>query len=198
MKKINLVISLAAGVFLLLMILVSLWQFNTTVILRRTLAEKKKEIKETRTASRRLEKLAEQSQNLKQKEEASYKKIPVNEKQPLGLIKALMRLGGEIGLKEMSFSIKDVSLGNQANTGSETGAIPSEGAGQSGSEKPRPKPKPVYIQMECEGTFSHLLTFLERLLNLERLVSVEQITIERKEKILPYQQISLEVVTYTY
>ncbi|MFH0790306.1 MAG: type 4a pilus biogenesis protein PilO [Candidatus Omnitrophota bacterium] len=195
MKKINLIINLAAGVFLLLMILVSLWQFNTTIILRRTFAEKKKELKAAKVASRRLEKLAEQSQDLQQKEGTSYKRIPVNEKQPLGLMKALMRLGGEIGLKEMSLN---VSSGNQINAGFGTGAGLIGGADQAGSEKTRPKPKPVYIQMDCEGTFSHLLAFLEQLLNLERLVAVEKVTIERKEKILPYQQISLEIVTYTY
>jgi len=171
-------------VFVLLALLLAffLWLLKDNFALRETWKQKKQELEEAQAASRRLEALERQSQELKQKENTLYNRIPLGEKQPFGLIKKLINLGGQIGLREMNISLKEKeeSQIGQASAGAPAG------------------PKAVHLQMNVVGTFRQLLDFLKKIYQLERVVNVSLIEVKRSEKLLPYQKISLELIVYTF
>lgn len=218
MKKIVLIINLSILILLLAIVVFFMWQIKNNIDLRKELAKKVQLLKEIETASRHLKELEIQSRDLKQKAEVLYKRVPVDEKQPLSLIKALINIGGEAGLKEITFSVKEESKGepktqigsyfaNQevpSQKGSLPEGMPMQKAGQptpsvtGPSSAPQTGLKLIYLEMNFTGTYPQLLIFLEKLTKLKRIVSVEKINIQRDEKILPYQKISLDLVTYTF
>lgn len=210
-------------IILPLLILSFFWQLNKNLALRKLLKEKNNALETSEAASRHLEKLKKQELELQEKEKILRRKLPADDRQPLALIKALISLGRETGLREISLSIKEepaaeakgsYSKGNEMASASELEEIPQSAAkssassndmevsvSRSGSAKSRSarngEPEPVYLEINCEGTFQQLIIFLNRLRELERIVAVGEISIERKKDILPFQKISLELVTYT-
>lgn len=174
-------------ILLILFISFFLWQLKINLRIKQIRTEKSDELKKTEAEGRRLEQLKEQSQDLKQKEDSLYQIIPLNEKQPLGLIKQLISLGSEIGLKKVTFRTKE-------KKGLREGQF-------FGSSQTQPKPspfQPLYLEMNSEGTFLQLLDFLARLNNLERIVYVNALEIKRSKEILPYQKFFLQLITYTF
>ena len=168
-------------ILVILFIFVFSWQLKTNSALSRDFTKKRKELKAVQSSGRRLEQLEKQSQELGQKNEAQELRVPGAEKEPLGLIKTITRLGSKKGFRRTSFKLRSSSvLANQSVSGL--------GAGLS----------PLYFGMECEGTYPQLLEFLKELMSLERVVAVERIEVKRKKEILPYQQIAISFVTYIF
>lgn len=193
------------------------WQMKVSVSTKEELAAKKKEFRHAEAASKHLRDLEKQISDIKQKEEMLFKKVPVSEKEPLGLIRTLISLGGQAGLKGVTVSLKEKSAKQQAaprqrrgaaDQGSQGGseeapaeqavAIPVQETGEEGSAAAAQGPSPVYLQMEFEASFPRVLSFLHKLMDLERIVKVEGISVKRDKDILPYQKVSLDLVTYTF
>ena len=210
MKKIVLAINLSILIILLGTVLFFLWQLKNNIDLKKELTQKAQLLKEIETTSRHLKELEVQSRDLKQKAEALYKRVPVDEKQPLSLIKVLINIGGEIGLRKISFSVKEESIdekdklslisgvsgqGSDLSKGGpmQEAAVPVQSAALAVSGVAQIGPKPLYLEMNFEGTFPQLLDFLKKLNNLERIVTVSAIEIKRSEEALPYQKISLQL-----
>jgi len=180
MKKAGLSITLAIILPLILLISFFLWQLKYTPTLRLELEQKNREYQKAKSTSKRVERLEHQQDYLTQKEQELNNILPVDEKQPLSLIKELIHLGGEVGLKEESFKVRDESSEVQVT-------------GESQAQL-----KTRYVEMNFEGTFQELTSFLEKLNDTKRLVWVEEIKIERKVNILPYQKNYLKLVTGTF
>lgn len=215
MKKIALTINLSILIILLGIVLFFSWQLKNNIDLKKELAKKTELLKETETASRHIKELEVQSKDLKQKAEALYKRMSVDEKTPFSLIKVLINIGGEIGLRKITFSVKEESM-DENDKLSLTSEVPGhESALSKGGPMQEPAqsvgtptlavsgvaqigPKPLYLEMNFEGTFLQLLDFLKKLNNLERIVAVSAIEIKRSEEVLPYQKISLQLITYTF
>lgn len=209
MKKMDLLINLAILLVLILLISLFLWQRQINLPLREELNKKNEELKDAANASLHLEKLEKQSQNLQDKEKELYKMVPSGEKQPLDLIKTLTRIAREAGLREITFEIRDTSSKSQSGSAmapwkrasdddlSDDAPAAVATAVVSSGMSPN-EPKPTYLEMNFEGTFVLLLNFLEKINNLERLVTIEEINIERSEKILPYQKISMQLIAYSF
>lgn len=200
----NIFINLVIALGLLTTIFFFLWQFNLKNNLRNQLEQKTEELKKAKAQGPRLKELEREYPELKQKNNELYKRIVLAEKEPLGLIKNLINIGGSIGFREITFDIKRES-NDQDNTKSIDQATFIQGSSQAASATAQPSPSttenginPIYLAMNCQGTFSQLLVFLEKLKNLERIVNVESMSIERQEKILPYQEITLDLVTYAF
>jgi Tfp pilus assembly protein PilO len=192
------------------------WQFRLNINMREDLAVKKKEFRHAEAASKHLRDLEKKINDIKQKEEMLFRRVPVNEKEPLSLIRALIRLGGKTGLRGITINLKDKTLlvqgealqrrrgavqpaeGASDEAPAEQAAAPSEAAAQETAIAPQSGPSPVYLQMEFEGSFPQLLSFLDKLMNLERIVKIEGMSVQRKKEILPYQKVSLDLVTYTF
>lgn len=192
------------------------WQFRMGITLKEDLASKKKEFRRAEAASKHLKDLERQISDIKQKEEMLFRRVPINEKEPLGLIRSLIRLGGQAGLKGITVSLKDKALpaqgvASQSRRGAAQGAegapadeasaesiTPAEAPAEDASPAPQAGPAPIYLQMEFEGSFPQLLSFLDKLMNLERIVKVEGMRVQRKKDIIPYQKVSMDLVTYTF
>jgi Tfp pilus assembly protein PilO len=180
-KTASLPIWALSGILTILLIPIFLWQLKTNSGLRQEFAAKRKELKDTQRASRRLAQLEKQSQELKRRKDALTKRVPTQEKEPLPLIKTLMQLGTKIGLRKISFR---VTASSALTT-------------QSGY-RPGPGLSSLYFGMECEGNFTQVLNFLEEVNNLERIVVLEKIEIQRRKEFLPYQKIFMNFVTYAF
>lgn len=178
-------IAAAAGCVLLI-ILFGLWQLNTSLNLGRELSQKTSALKEAQAASQSLKKLQDRISELERSEKIINIRVPLAEKYPFELIRTLTAIAQRAGLRKAVFSLKD------ENTGGDTAP-----AGYPAGDLTN-RPKPAEIEMNFEGTYSQLVRFLERLRSLERVVVVQGIKIERKKEILPCQQISLRLITYTF
>lgn len=211
---------LAAAPFVATAVLLAvffIWQVKVSVVLNRELNSKKKEFKHAEAASKHLRQLERQISDMKQKGEQLYKIVPVNEKEPLGLMKMLIRLAGQAGLKNITLNVKEKAVSSEQDA--QQGAQAEQEAGQAavdgqGAEQPAPAVeeypgqdvaaaqtvivKPTYLEMEFEGGFTQALGFLEKLARLDRIVKVDRISVERKKEILPYQKVSLDLVAYTF
>ena len=215
MKKTDLLLSVVAAISLTMLIAFFFWKLHSNAQLKQQLETKSRELKEARSRLRLLEQLEQRQQEWLQKEESLNKMVPRGEKQPLSLIKTLIGIGGEIGLKNAVFNIGGTK--NQANllpgqtSGSANlqGALPENLSGyqsgqtqmpaaDQGSTGLEPLPIPIEIEVSFEATYLQALDFLKKAAGIERVVAVEGITIERKKEILPYQKISLQLVAYAF
>lgn len=182
--------AVAVAIILLSFLSISGLKLNTR--LARELALKKSEHKEARSAGKRLKALQKQVQDLEQKEKTIGIRVPAHEKLPFILIRTLTAIAGEAGLKKPAFRIDETDETQaQQITQQDAPAV----QGDTGA---LPGPKPIKLQMSFEATYQQALSFLEKINNLERVVKVEQIKIERKKEILPCQKVSLQLVTYTF
>ncbi len=144
-----------------------------------------------------------------------YKKVPLDEKEPLVLMKTIIRLGGESGLRGISINLKeeDAAASETASYGEGQAEATQTGGGEEAAQPPPEQSAgeviqqpvsqeervfPVYLEMSFEGSFPQILSFLNKLEHFERLIKVEGVLIERKKEILPYQKVSLDLTTYTF
>lgn len=214
MKKIGLVINLVVLVVLMAAAGLLAWQLKGNGELNGRLEKKKNELSEAQSASRRLEELEKKVWELKRQEESIYKKVSLNEKQPLALVRKLINIGIEIGLKDFTFDIKEKSSAGQkeavfsgAGMAGHSGVL-SAGANPEISSQPETQNppfnstelaiQPLNFAMEFVGNFTQLCTFLEKMSGIERIIAVDGIRINRDEQLLPYQKFSLELLTYTF
>lgn len=195
-----------------------IWQFRVNMSLTRELDAKKKEFNRAEAASRRLRNIERQIDDIKQKQAMLYKKVPVNEKEPFSLIKTLIRLGGQAGLKNITLSLKEKSAeeeaaANQGGASAQEQGVEGASEGAAAQESPESQeaqgeessvspaqsgPTPIYLEMTFEGSFPQILSFLQKLMSLERIVKIEGMSIQRRKDILPYQKASLDLATYTF
>lgn len=186
MKKAGFFINLAAAALLTTLVSFFFWKLYSNSRLRQQLELKKEELKELRSRGRRA------GESERQQWESLNKMVPTGESQPLALIKTLIHIGGEIGLKNAVFSIKEVKKQPDVSMG-QTFAAP-----QQASAGPQLLPRPLDIEINFEAAYLQILGFLKKLMDLERIVAVKGILIERKKEILPYQKVTLVLVAYTF
>jgi len=174
---------------LFLLILFLLWQLKVNAVLSKELAGKREKAKKIQAVKENLADLTKKALDLKERKDRLYKKAPVNEEQPLTLIKALIKTGSQIGLKNITVGLKEET------EEAETIKASSESKNQTTKE---PGLKTTYLEMNFEAVFPQLTLFLEKLMKLERVVSVEGVKVERNDKGLPYQKVSLDLATYVF
>ena len=186
MSKNNIYINSGLAVAIIIMSSLLAWQINLKLNLTRSFSAKSKELKKSLSSQKHLEKLKSELELLEAKEKALNRMIPEGEAQPLRLIKSIVRLGNEIGIKKIDFDVKPPSAVGGLGQGDDLSAEESAGV------------KSLYFKMNCEGTFIQFLKFLNKLMNMERIVEVRGVKIEGVRDILPYQKISLELVAYSF
>ena len=175
MKKNNILTNLIIIVSLILLGILCLSQLKINQNLSLKLSEKRKELAMAEDASRRLDELEKEDNEIKRKQEAMSRQVPFNEKHPFSFIRALIQEGTNAGLKEIKINVvKDEQ------------PIVSEGF------------IPIRMELACNGAFSSLSVFLEQLTAMERLINVDMLKVERDEKLLPNQTIYLQLLIYTF
>lgn len=170
MRKARFVFVIALGIFLALVVSLFLMQTRSVSRLNKRLADLRSKIQNPEEMQGNKDKFVRE---VEEKEKFFSQKVSYNEKEPLELIKQLTLLAQEQGLESIEFTIQKRQQ-QEANI----------------SRLP--------FAMNMEGEFRQLVLFLEAVSNLDRLVSVDGIEIERKEKILPRQKVSLQLIAYTF
>ncbi|MDD5348228.1 MAG: type 4a pilus biogenesis protein PilO [Candidatus Omnitrophica bacterium] len=173
-----------AGILLVCCLMAALFvmQFKVGITVRRDLAATQKDLRDAMKASRKMEELENREQELRQKEAGLSRRVAVNEKEPLPLLKVLTGIATKEGMRKIRFVLLKQS------------ALPLEGA----AALPAETLQPLYIQMDAEAAFPQVLSFLERLAGLERIVQVERAEISRRKEAVPYQAVTLNLVTYSF
>ena len=183
-KLLPVAIWLGMSLLALLAIFAVVLQLKSAASLNKELYAKKQELQDAQVASRKIEEMERKIQDLKKKEKKMFKRVAVNDAQPLELIKTITGLASQIGLRKISFDLKSVS-----SVGSDVKSPPVSTQGG---------PSPVAFQMKAEASFAQLLGLLKGLNDLERVVTVDRIEISRQTEILPYQSVVLELVAYSF
>jgi Tfp pilus assembly protein PilO len=200
MQNSKTLINIITGVLLALCVGLFLFQFKQNLDIREEFSSKNAEFKEAKAASKRLESLEKQITELKYKEDILGRRIPVNEKHPFDLMKMLIKAGGETGLRNFFFKVQD-------GPAQEGASGPGQPGGNFGGSPVQPNqgrpltefdPSPMDIFLSFEGTFPQTMAFIKKITSLERLVTVQSVEIEREDKILPYQKVSLALKAYTF
>lgn len=206
MKKMSRAVSVYfPAAVLILTVVLFFWLWKEESGLNNVLRAKKEELMAARASSADLKKLEQRSEGFREEEKRLLRKIPLNDKQPLDLIKELIRAAGESGLKEIDFDLKEEKARSGGNLSGGRPESPGMGMGtMPGAQKPSSaaqpdgQPREVSLEMNCRGTFPQLLVFLKKTVELERVVTVEKADIEREKELIPSQKISLRLIAYTF
>lgn len=201
------------GIVIIGFIAFFIWQLKSNAALRQEMVSRKKEFQEAKAVSRHLKELEKKAESIKQREEELYKKIPLGEREPFDLIRAIIQMGIKAGLKKLVFKMGentvDITAGastsrqmtNQDAEGLDINPLSADDLSVS-QEAAEPillgAPVAIYLEVSFEGAFPQLLKFLEGLMNMERLVKIEEIRIERKKEILPSQSVFLKLTVYAF
>lgn len=187
-----------------------LWQVNTGLSLRNALAEKKAELKEAQKTSKHLKKIERLALDLEEKEKVILQKAPLGEQHPFSLIKALTVLADEIKLKNTAFRVKENLPGATASAQSQAAVLPNDAMTEDIASQPsvdgiqfQSQPSPVGLQslpfeMRFDSTYLQLLKLLQKIHTLQRVITVEQIKVERKKELAPFQKITLLLTAYSF
>lgn len=170
------VVTLAMGVFFVLEIV-------KNRALKSQANEMTQKLKMVKNSQKEYNKLKNEIDQLEQGIASVNKRIPQNERIPFRLIKGLTLLANQEGLRNFDFSYNNEYVTNPAkfsDSGQDLAVVP------------------IFVVMNCEGSFKRLISFLRRVVELDRVVSVTNIEVDRDEKILPRQRIKIELITYTF
>lgn len=116
MKRTDVLIIFILITVLIILIAFLFWQYKDSFNLKRQLEEKNTELEKAQVVSRRVEELEKQNEELRQKEGILYSRVSIDEKQPFSLIRKILSIGNEIGLRGMSFDIKEKSEKEQKDS----------------------------------------------------------------------------------
>ncbi len=190
-------------------------EFKNYIFLKKRLLYTQQRLKEVTRAQQEWESLRKKLHEYRFRQKIIERKIPENEEIPLRLMKQIVSLTSKFKIRNIEFVYKKnkepPELNSKNNLRSEYGEIDygeSEFNGNfkasQGSqyiemfeEKSIPT-KSLMIEISFECNFFELLSFLKELLKLERIVSIEGIKIMRSSEIIPFQKITLNLVTYTF
>ncbi|MDD5669029.1 MAG: type 4a pilus biogenesis protein PilO [Candidatus Omnitrophica bacterium] len=212
-KKTDILITILLGLGVVASISVFVLVMNKHIALSNELKEKKKDYQSAKSSSRQAEQLELKAAQMQEKELELGKMIPINEQQPLSVIKSLTRLGGEVGLRDVSFSISSVS--QQMSPASQNSGAPgavSGGGGFPGGGGQMPggfsppkmaavsptEPVKSYLEMTFTSEYPQIKQFIKKIGTLPRIITVDGMKIERNENLLPQQTVTLYLVVYTF
>lgn len=188
MKKnsVQITIGIMAGSFLLSAIFF-FWQLNAKSRLSAQLEKAKKETKQAQKDMRRVLELKKDPTRLEDRAAENSQKIPPFELVPSGLMRQLFETGTELGLKDIRFDheLNTVLEENQMKRKLEFMQTYSSA-----------KIELEYFIIRFRAGFQDLYSFLRRLYALDRIVTIERITVERQQNILPVQEVSMVLITY--
>jgi Tfp pilus assembly protein PilO len=167
------VLIIASSVFLF-------FQFKRHAALSQELKDKESALDQAQEASKKMQQLETQSDKLRETEKTLEQEVAISEDKPLSLVRAMFMDGVDLGLENVTFDLNAKSALELPAF-----AVPSGLA-------------PTFLQMSFQADYSRLLYLLQRLKRQPRIVSIEKITIERKEALLPLQSVSLNLEAYGF
>jgi hypothetical protein len=188
MKKnaFKIAVGIMAGSFFLSALLF-FWQLNSKIRLNAQLEKTKKDSKQAQKDMRRVFELKKDPTRLEDRAVENSQKIPPFELAPSGLMLQLFAAGTELGLKDIRFD-------HEINTKLDDDQLERKLEFQ--QKYSSAKIELEYFTMYFKAGFQELYNFLRRVYTLDRIVTLERITVERQKDILPEQDVSMVLITY--
>jgi Tfp pilus assembly protein PilO len=188
MKKnaVKITIGIMAGSFFLSAVFF-FWQLHTQIRLNAQLEKTKKDSKQAQKDMRRVFELKKDPTRLEDRAVENSQKIPPFELVPSGLMLQLFAAGTELGLKDIRFD-------HEINTKLDDERIKNKLEFQ--QKYSSSKIELEYFTMYFKAGFQELYNFLRRVYALDRIVTLERITVERQKNIMPEQEVSMVLITY--
>jgi|GEM_PF-2131522 len=191
-------------IFLILLVIFSIglfiYQIRITNSLKRELSGKESKLEEITTVKEVIYGIEKKLVESELKEQEMLTKIPEGKESIFDLMRELTMLGDEIGLRDINFRMEEKPEGNDKQEG--------EGKPRKGFDLLDKKPASSstlidkvdyhYIKMSFKCGYRELFAFIKKIINLERLVSIDVVEIKREENTVPRQSITLDLVTYTF
>jgi len=173
-KNITLVLSLVMVIILLILYLVQKRTVNNLLAQHAELTE---ELRRGIQAQRIAQGFKKKGLlDLKTQESFVEARIPLNEKDPVSVLKLLSRVATEADISKISMHSKSRER-SQDIYGEDLYRFP------------------LVIELQCG--YSELCTFLNRILSLDRLLLIQNLSIERKKELLPQLKVTLTLFAYT-
>lgn len=177
-----------------------------------------KDIEEAKRAKRRVELFEEKGKvEIEQKEKMVEDRLPINDQNILNIIRELSAIGRNLDITQINFDpqklvrVSTPGVASQMNRQMEgigmewMESYPSEadniGTFEFGIKTNATKEEfPLYkypIQIEFQGTYRQIAEFIIQTNQIKRLLTVEDLKINRSEEILPELTASLTINVYT-
>ncbi len=183
--------------FILLLITVFLlvgfiYQITKVNALRKELKEKKEYLTELRGVKRKSKKIEREIEKYKLKEEEVLRKIPKGKESILLLVRELASIADAMMIKNITFEMTP-----EKKAESEESPIMRKRSRPANKKEATGPIKPHDFKVSFNAGYKETVEFIKRVINLERVVSVKNLEIERKDEILPLQKVTLTLTTYT-
>jgi Tfp pilus assembly protein PilO len=161
--------------------------------------EKEDQLQNLKKSKRVSETMQEELVQLKLEAAKIEKKIPRGDEMSFGVIKEIYAVGEKIGLRNLTFTLNDEVIAG-------AGAMPAvKPKRNKNNNNPAPavnassvaiKITPLTISFECQ--FVRLISFLEKIYQMDRVVTVVDVKAQRIIDILPYQKVTLNILSYNF
>ncbi|MCG2711384.1 MAG: hypothetical protein L6416_03560 [Candidatus Omnitrophica bacterium] len=203
MKNSKLILIISGMLFAALLSILIL-EFKINAALKKEWLEKEGSIKAAKKITQEAEKIQKEITDLTIEDSQIEKMVPLNEQEPMGLIKTLSLLANQSKAKNLEIIFlnqgKDSSDTSDQQEQSGTSFSPEDEEDDEFSEQNETffSLKPQLIQMNFECEFPQVIAFLNKALSLDRIVLIDSVKIERVEKILPRQKVTLMLSAYTF
>lgn len=175
-------------------------QINIFYSNRKQLDEKENRLTQLDALQTTLGRIEQQLAQRKLLEDRLFKMIPKGTASVFDLMHELTSIGTAMGLRNIAFGIED-----KAEDTSQQKRARSRNLRRIDVRKEKIKPKILeqevdvhYFAMDFDAGYQETAAFLNRLLELDRVVLVEKAQIQRQKDILPRQHVTLTLVTYSF
>lgn len=183
--------------FILLLITVFLlagfiYQITKVNASRKELKERRGYLTELHGVKRKSKKIEREIEKYKLKEEKALRKIPKSEESILFLVRELASIADAMMIKNITFEMMpEKKAENEESPIMRKRSRPANKKETTGSIKPHD------FKVSFNAGYKETVEFIRRIINLERVISVKNLEIERKDEILPLQKVTLTLTTYT-
>ncbi len=185
---------------------------KNSIELKKDLISKEKDLERGVNANKEIGRIQKNVFNQKLETLIIEEKIPKNEKSQVDLIKMLSSVAQKAGFQNIAFTIEknkksqdDMFMGNISLSNGGSGTVSddfssfSENGGQSDSGGGNVSlVEPSIFILEGEIKSQLIFSFLEEVLNLKRLITIESIEIEQSSEISPRQKVKITLVSYSF
>ncbi len=207
MKKAGLNIEIVISIVIALITIGILFQVKTMFSLKQELREKQDELASVKNAKSILNELKKEVDKGREEEEVFFRMVPRRRGAILNAMKELTLLGKKLDLKYITFDLQQEEGKEGVKAGKESSDSSVSWKGFIPIDLPVSKDTidsrtivPYQFKMLFESEYAQLVSFIEKALELEQIVNINQVLIKRSPdvSVLPRQEIVLILTTYTY
>ena len=188
--------------FLILSFGLLVYEIKIFYDLKQEFNELNNRLKELQEIKKNIAKIEEQLAKERLIEESIFTRVPEGKESIFDLMRELTVYADKFGGRDINFSIEDDD--ERGGSGRK-----SKGKGKSSREVFKGKKGNLksilggdvedhYFEMDFQAGFLDFTEFTESLLKMDRIVLIEALTVDRRDNILPRQNVTFNLITYTF